>query len=100
MRIYKIGTFGWAMFSAITAFAQPQCDAPELSVDRIREIIAMERAKRSDLPKPFSSFTWVIVSSECHYRYSELAEPFGQGKERNFIVNRRGIIIDVDYGHP
>lgn len=100
MQKYTAFIVGALVCYANLVFAQPQCDAPELSVEKILEIIATERAKRSDLPKPFTNYEWVIVSEECHYRYGEFDNSFGRGKERYFVLNRRGIIIDQNYGHP
>jgi len=84
--------------SPVPGHADPGCDAPVFSDQQIEEIIATERASRTDLPVPFPQYRSVVRRRGCHYTYIEYGLP--ERPEYNHIIklNQHGVIVDASAG--
>jgi len=79
---------------------QADCAAPRLSDQRIKEIIANERAARKDLPRPFPQFNSEVRRHGCYYVYAEYPIPATPERHYIFKLNQQGSIVDVEPGDP
>jgi hypothetical protein len=73
-------------------------DAPPLSDDRIKEIIASERAKYKDMPhSPYSQYKTEIRRDGCYYLYGEipLQEFVAPDSSYSIKLNKDGAIVDI-----
>jgi hypothetical protein len=94
-----------APMPSIWSFQSSDCsDAPTLSDDRIKEIIASERAKHKDILGPFPPYDTIIRRDGCYYTYIEnRLDARAFPKERLVIVdssiifklNKDGAIVDM-----
>ena len=83
---------------AATAHAQPTCTATPISDQQVKTIVDKERSTRSDLPRPFDAYTWVVRKQECHYVYVESAVPAGPERSNMLTLNQDGVVVDVQPG--
>ncbi|MBI4604568.1 MAG: hypothetical protein HY721_21610 [Planctomycetes bacterium] len=61
----------------------------------IKQIIDVERARRTDLPPAFDKYAWSVRRDLNHYVYVETAVPERPHERILFRLNRRGIIVDA-----
>lgn len=87
--LFMIATF------PASGYPQPPCDGSALSDQEMQNIIAQERAARTDLPKPFPEYRSVVKRQGCHYVYIEYGLPETPEYSHIFKLNRHGVIIDV-----
>jgi len=83
----------------VSALAQIDCHAPELSADQIHEIIIKERAIRDDLPRAYPKYEYKVNKEGCYYNYSEKEQPFTIHHIRSFTLNRFGAIVRILGSH-
>ena len=79
-------------------YAQPSCVASTLSDEQVKELIASERAARTDLPAPFPEYRSVVRKQGCHYVYIEYALPETPEENNIFRLNQHGAIVDAHSG--
>jgi hypothetical protein len=77
---------------------QPTCVAQPLSDGQIRDIIRKERSTRTDLPKPFPKYKWLVRRQGCHYTYIENGLPEAPEYDQIFKLNQHGVIVNVQVG--
>lgn len=77
---------------------QPACVAPSLSDKQIEDIVQKERARRTDLPKPFPKYRSLVRRQGCHYTYIEYSLPAAPESNQIFKLNQHGTIVDVQKG--
>src|SRR5262245_24486039 len=75
--------------------AGSESSAFNLSDLAIKQIVAAERARRTDLPKAFDDCTWSVRRDRNHYVYIETAVPELPHARNLFKLNRQGIIVDA-----
>lgn len=77
------------------AHGYPICTKPELTEDQLIEIVKREQNSRSDLPPAFEKSSYIISRRGCHYSVVEIPIPSMFDNENTFILNQKGIIVDV-----
>jgi hypothetical protein len=82
----------------VSALAQNDCGAPELSADQIHEIIKKERAIRADLPRAFPKYEYKVSREGCYYQYSETGLPSKPEYYLFFTLNQFGAIVEARGG--
>lgn len=80
------------------AYPQSACVAPPLSDQQVKDIIQNERETRTDLPKPFPKYRWLVRKDGCYYVYIEYGLPEAPEYNQIFKINQRGVIVDVQMG--
>lgn len=83
----------------IQGFQEPDCVAPALSEQKVKELIDKERATRKDLPAPFPEYRWVVRRQGCHYVYIEYGLPETPDYNNIFRLNQHGVLVDAP-GNP
>jgi hypothetical protein len=81
-----------------TGCAEPTCTEAPLTDRQVTEIIAKQRASRSDLPPAFAESRTVVKRQGCHYTYVEYGLPERPDYNRIFKLNQKGVIVDVQSG--
>lgn len=81
------------------SYLQPVCVAPALSDQQVKEVIDMERAKRTDLPAVFPKYRWVVKRQGCYYVYIEYGLPEAPEYNNIFRLNQNGVIVDAQTGN-
>ena len=77
---------------------EPDCGAPVLSDQAVKDIIERERATRTDLPPPYPRSRWVVRRQGCYYAYVEYAVPEAPNRNHIFKLNPQGAIVDATTG--
>ncbi len=77
-------------------YSQPTCTAPVLSDQQVKDVVDKERGTRTDLPKPFPKYRWVVRRQGCHYVYIEYGLPEIPEDNHIFRLNQYGVIVDAD----
>lgn len=82
----------------VSGYTQMQCEAPDLSDERIHKMVTQERAARADLPAAFPEYRWSVRRQGCHYVYIEYGLPETPDYNHIFWLNQHGVIVDVQSG--
>lgn len=80
------------------SYSQPNCSAPTLADQQVKDIIDKERATRTDLPEPFPESRWTVRRKGCHYVYIEYGLPEVPDYSQIFMLNQNGAIVDAQMG--
>lgn len=86
------------MVSPVWGYQKPTCVVHPLTDQEVKEIVDKERAKRADLPAPFSRYTWVVQRQGCYYVYIERGLPEAPDYSQFFKLNQHGVIVDTSPG--
>jgi len=97
--LIRRGAAGLLAVLLFPAHGHPQSECPTRFSDaQIRDLVLKERAKRSDLPKPFPKDRWLVRRQRCHYVYIEYGVPEAPEYNQIFKLNQHGVIVDVQVG--
>jgi hypothetical protein len=88
------------MLVPVWAYPQATCTASPLSDQQVKDIIATERAKRTDLPSAFPNYRSTVRRQGCHYVYIEYLLPEAPDAIHVFKLNQYGVIVDAEPGNP
>lgn len=81
-----------------TVQSASQCGARSLSEDEVRQIVARERAARSDLPEAFPEYRSEVRRDGCYYVLVEFGLPPTPEYHQLFRLNRDGVIVSAQLG--
>jgi hypothetical protein len=84
-----------ALAATLSGFRQLSCAAPVLSDQQVKDIVDKERTTRTDLPKPFPEYRWIVRKQGRYYTYIEYGLPEAPEYNQIFKLNRYGAIVDV-----
>ena len=77
-----------------------KCPATVFTDRELTEIVARERAGRTDLPAPFPEATLKVWRKRCLYLYFEYAVPPVRGKYQVFTIDPLGGLLEVSRSEP
>lgn len=83
----------------VVGYTQPNCVAPSLSDQQIKDVIDKGRVTRTDLPVTFPKFRWVVQRQGCYYVYIEYGLPETPDYHHIFRLNQYGVIVDAQTGN-
>ena len=95
--LYSLTIF-FAMLVPSPSSAQHNCVEPEISDQRIREIVQELRTTRSDLPKKLPDYRWEVGRDGCYYVYVEYPLPEVPHNSQAIVLNQHGVIVDARAG--
>lgn len=87
-----------ATVSGFAVAGDLKCDVPEFSEQNILEIVRRERFIQKELPPEIENATKEVRRKRCHYVYVEYPNDRAVGKNRVFVINQYGAIVDATSG--
>jgi hypothetical protein len=101
MRLAKALTFGLTLCAASPALAQTlKCPDKVYTEPELSEIVATERRRSPQMPRPALPNTVVVQRLRCLYLYFEYAEPRVPGKYVVTTIDPFGKIMLVSVSKP
>ena len=101
-QIFKINQAGIIVDvqSGIGLGTHMKCPDPVFTESELAEIVAKERARRDDLPPPFSELRTRVSRLRCLYLYFEYRLPEKPGDFHVFTIDPQGGLMDFFKSEP